>query len=176
MISGVISFLNASNSKVTKSLEHIRMEWNYAVEFISGDICKIIVFTSSTPPPHCRIKEPGIHTPSKWLLWDINLPSSWSTGFPNKIVFLASIPHFLAMLNKKIHNLIIVSEFYLGQNEDWSPEVITSDRSEKLLQRGHGGRSLNKILVKGQLNAIKCLLYKRFFLLVTRIWCHHEGI
>ena len=163
MISGVISFLNASNSKVTKSSEHIRMEWNYAVEFISGDICKIIVFTSSTPPPHCRIKEPGIHTPSKWLLWDINLPSSWSTRFPNKIVFFASIPCFLAMLNKKIHNLRVVSEFYLGQNEDWIPGVSTSDRSEKLLQRSHGGRSLNKILAKRQFSAIKYLLYKRFF-------------
>ena len=30
------------------------------------------------------------------------------------------------------------------------------------LQRGSEGRSLNKILVKGQFNAIKCLLYKRF--------------
>ena len=145
--------------------------------FISGDICKVIVFTSSSPPPHGRIKEPGIHTPSKWLLWDINLPSSWSTGFPDKIVFLASIPRFLAMLNKKIHNLRVVSEFCLGQNEDWSPGVSTSDRSEKQLQRGHRGRSLNKILVKGQFNAIKCLLYKRFFfLLVMRIWCHREGI
>ena len=32
----------------------------------------------------------------------------------------------------------------------------------RLLQRGSGGKSIYKILVKGEFNAIKCLLYKRF--------------
>ena len=37
----------------------------------------------------------------------------------------------------------------------------TSGSSERLLQRGSEGRSIYKVLVKGELNAIKCLLYKR---------------
>ena len=39
------------------------------------------------------IKEPGIQTPTSWLCWDISLPSSWSAGFLNKVVFLAATPH-----------------------------------------------------------------------------------
>ena len=35
------------------------------------------------------IKEPDIQTQRRWLLWQISLPS-WSTGFPNKVIFLAS--------------------------------------------------------------------------------------
>ena len=50
----------------------------------------------------------------------------------------------------------------MGQNEDWSPGDSTSDSSERLPQRGSGGRSIYKILVKEEFNAIKCLLYKRF--------------
>ena len=57
---------------------------------IPGDMCKIIVFTSSTPFPLCPIKEPGTQTLTRWLFWDISLPSSSSAGFLNKVVFLAS--------------------------------------------------------------------------------------
>lgn len=32
---------------------------------------------------------PGL---TKWLFWDFNLPSSWSTGSLNKIIFLFSTP------------------------------------------------------------------------------------
>ena len=49
-------------------------------------------FISSSPSPLCAIKETGIQTPIRWLFWDINLPSSWSTSFLNKVVFLASTP------------------------------------------------------------------------------------
>ena len=52
----------------------------------------------------------------------------------------------------------------MGANEDCSPGDSTSDSSERLRQRGSGGRSIYKILVKGEFNAIKCLLYKRFLL------------
>ena len=34
-----------------------------------------------------------------------------------------------------------------------------SDDSERLLQRGSGGRSINKILVNGEFSAIKRLFY-----------------
>ena len=37
-------------------------------------------FTSPPPPPLCAIKETGIQTPIKWLIWDISLPSSPSAG------------------------------------------------------------------------------------------------
>ena len=39
------------------------------------------------------IKEPGIQTPRRWLFWGTSLPSSQSAGFPNKVIFLASVPH-----------------------------------------------------------------------------------
>ena len=61
---------------------------------------------------------------------------------------------------KKRDNLI--GEFYLGQNEDYSLGDSTSDSSEKLLQRGSGGRSIYD-LVKGEFSATRHLLYKRFF-------------
>ena len=28
----------------------------------------------------------------RWLFWDISLPSSWSVFFPNKVIFLTSVP------------------------------------------------------------------------------------
>ena len=43
---------------------------------------------------------------------------------------------------------------YLGQNEDRSPADSISDSSERLLQKGSGGRSIRKIMVKGEFNAI----------------------
>ena len=49
-------------------------------------------FTSSSPPPLCAIKETGTQTTIRWFSGDISLPSSWSAGFPNKVVFLASTP------------------------------------------------------------------------------------
>ena len=50
-------------------------------------------FTSSPPPPLCSIKETDIQTRIRWFFGDTSLPSSWSAGFPNKVIFLASAPH-----------------------------------------------------------------------------------
>ena len=50
----------------------------------------------------------------------------------------------------------------MGENEDSSPGDSISDSSERLLKKGSGGRSIYRILVKGEFNAIKHLLYKRF--------------
>ena len=50
-------------------------------------------FISSSPPPLCSLKETGIQTPIRCFFGDISLPSSQSADFPNKVVFLASIPH-----------------------------------------------------------------------------------
>ena len=50
----------------------------------------------------------------------------------------------------------------MGPNEDCSLGDSTSDNSERLFQRGSGGKSIYKILVKREFNAVKCLLYKQF--------------
>jgi len=41
-----------------------------------------------------------------------------------------------------------------------------SDSSERLLQRGSGGKSIYKVLVKGEFNAMKHLFYKRLLLVM----------
>ena len=64
-------------------------------------------------------------------------------------------------------------KFYLGKNEDFSLGDSISDNSERLLQSSNGGKSIYKVLVKGELNTTN---YSKGFLLVMRIWCHHEGI
>ena len=68
-------------------------------------------------------------------------------------------------------------KFYLGQNEDCHPGGSNSDSSKRLLQSGSGGKSIYKVLAKGEFNTMKHSFYKRFFffLLVMRIWCHQEG-
>ena len=57
---------------------------------------------------------------------------------------------------KKMHRVRV--KFYLGQNENCSlGDCSTSDSSEELFQRGSGGRSTCKLLVKGEFSAIKRL-------------------
>ena len=60
-----------------------------------------MAFFTLFPCPHPKLwstKELGIQTPIRWLFWDISLPSSWSAGFPNKVVLLASRPCLLHLL------------------------------------------------------------------------------
>ena len=56
----------------------------------------------------------------------------------------------------------------MGPNEDCSLGDSTSDNSERLFQRGSGGKSIYKILVKREFNAMKHSFYNRL-LLVMRI-------
>ena len=49
----------------------------------------------------------------------------------------------------------------MKQNEDYNPGDRTSN-TEKLPQRGSGGRSISKIFEKMEFSAVKGLLYKRF--------------
>ena len=79
------------------------------------------------------------------------------------------------LTKKKKHRGELRVKFYLGRNKDCSLRGSTSDSSETELQRGSGGRSTYKILVKGELNAIKRSFYKRFSA-SRRSLCHHEGI
>ena len=60
-----------------------------------------------------------------------------------------------------MHNLQV--KFYLGQDEDCSPGGSILDSSERLLQSGSGGKSIYKVLVKGEFNTRKCSFYKRLF-------------
>ena len=66
-------------------------------------------------------------------------------------------------------------KFYLGQNEDCTLWDSISDSFERLLQSGSGGKTIYKVLVKGEFIAMKHSFYKRF-LFVMRILRHHEGI
>ena len=62
----------------------------------------------------------------------------------------------LTMLTKKrCTTWELCVKFYLGQNEDCSPGGSISDSSERLLQSGRGGRSIYKVLVKGEFNTMK---------------------
>ena len=54
-------------------------------------------------------------------------------------------------------------KFYLGQNEDCNPGGSISDSSKRVLQSSSGGRSIYKVLVKGEFNTMKHSFYKRFF-------------
>ena len=54
-------------------------------------------------------------------------------------------------------------KFYLGQNEDCSLGDSTSESSEKLLQKGTGGRSIYVILVTGELTFNGALILQKVF-------------
>ena len=54
-------------------------------------------------------------------------------------------------------------KFYLEQNDDCCLGCNISDSSERLLQRSSGGRSIYKVLMKGEFNTIKHSFYKSFF-------------
>ena len=60
-------------------------------------------------------------------------------------------------------------KFYLGQNEDCSLKGSISDSSERPFQSGSGGKSVYKVLVKGEFNTMKHSIYKRFFV-------SHDGL
>ena len=59
-------------------------------------------------------------------------------------------------------------KFYLGQNGACSLGDSISDISERLFESGSGGKSIYKVLVKGEFNTMKPSVYKRF-LLVMRV-------
>ena len=51
----------------------------------------------------------------------------------------------------------------MGQDEDYSLGGSPSGSSERLLQSGSGGKAIHEVLVKGEFNAMKHSIYKRFF-------------
>ena len=97
---------------------------------------------------------PGVHRPSKCLCW------LWGSILSTK---------------NRCTSWELWVKFYLGQNEGHSLGGSISDSSERVLQSGNGGKSIYKVLVKGEYNAMKHSFYKRF-LLVMGIWGHHLGI
>ena len=69
-------------------------------------------------------------------------------------------------LKKKMYNLRV--KFYLGQNEDCSLGSSIKIALRDCSKEAVGEKSIHKVLVKGEFNAMKHLFYKRF-LLVMRI-------
>ena len=67
------------------------------------------------------------------------------------------------------------AKYYLGENEDCSLEGSISYSSERLFQSCSGGRSIYTVLLKGEFGTMRHVFTKGF-LLVMRIWWHHEGI
>ena len=63
------------------------------------------------------IKEPGIQTRTRWLFWDISLPSFWSAGFLNKVILLALTPCLQDLLAyfavSRISLDLVTSEYHL---------------------------------------------------------------
>ena len=88
-------------------------------------------------------------------------------AFSLSIPFLAvfPMPHMVLLLSaeKRCTTWELWVKFYLGQNEDCSPGGSISDSSERLLQSGSRGKSIYKVLVKGEFNTMKHSFYKRFF-------------
>ena len=96
-----------NSHKKKKRLTHPSKGWPFPEMFLKTERLKTLslyfstaslsLFCLLTLVPHCfspsdSVKELGIQTPTRWLLWDISLPSSRSAGFPNKVLFLA-LPH-----------------------------------------------------------------------------------
>ena len=89
--------------------------------------------SSSSSPLLCAIKETGIQTPIRWLFWDFSLPSSRSTSFLNKVVFLASTPclRFIGLSCGKQSELGVGNKSTLGSTVELT--VPTRDSSVWLL-------------------------------------------
>ena len=58
-------------------------------------------------------------------------------------------------LEKKKHNIESCELFHLGHNEGYSLGDSISESSEELPYRGRAGVSINRILVKWEIDAIK---------------------
>lgn len=56
---------------------------------------------------------------------------------------------------KKMHNVRVVTEFYLGENEDCSPRDCNSESSENLLKRGREESQYLYDFGEGGVRAIK---------------------
>ena len=56
---------------------------------------------------------------------------------------------------KKMHNVRVVTEFYLGENEDCSPTDSNSESSENLLKRGREESQYLCDFGEGGVHAIK---------------------
>ena len=71
-------------------------------------------------------------------------------------------------------------KFHLGQNEDCCLGYSISDSSERLLQSSSGGKSIYKVLVKGEFNTMKYSFYKKvcfvFFFFVVVVVSHEDLI
>lgn len=62
---------------------------------------------------------------------------------------------------KKMHNVRVVTEFYLGENEDCSPRDCNSESSENLLKRGREESQYLYDFGEGGVRAIKHVFFQK---------------
>ena len=87
-----------------------------------------------------------------WTFFGIVFLWDWNENWP-----------FPVSTEKRCTTWELWVKFYLGQNEDCSPGDSISGSSERVLQSGCGGKSIYKVLVKGEFDTMKHSFYKRFF-------------
>ena len=105
-------------------------------------------------------------TPLQFLVW-------WEQWKDNKE---GGADHFVHSDVKK-HALSLRIKFYLGQNEDCSPEYCTSDSSEKLLPREGGGGQCIHDLGEGGVHTVKHMFFQKASAsLVKRSASHEERL
>ena len=111
---------------------------------------RVPVFLNYSRPTGCEVASQcgfELHLLNDWWYW----------------IFYFIIVVKLLLTKKRCTTWELWVKFYLGQNEDCSLRGSTSDLSESLLQSGSGGKSIYKVLVKGEFNTMKHSFYKRFF-------------
>ena len=147
----------------------------------SSSICSSFSYTISPCPQSLpasgsfQMSQLCIRWPKYWnFSFNINLSNEvYITQFQN-LIQSKSIWWGTCVMSilKRFTTWELQDKFYLGKNEDCSPGDNTPDSSEKLLQRGRGGRLIYVILMKGE-SSTHCT---KGFMLGTRSQCHHEGI
>ena len=77
----------------------------------------MVIFFSSLPLSLIH-KKPGIQALERCHL----LPSSWSAGFPNKVIFLASIPSPLDLLASRVASRVSLDSVTFTLKKELSPQ------------------------------------------------------
>ena len=99
----------------------------------------------------------------KWHRLSQGIHKSWYSFYLALFLGPLTLKSLQLLTEKKYTTWELQVKFSLGQNEDCRPGGSTSYSTDRLLQRGSGGRSIYKILVKGEFDTIKHSFYKRFF-------------
>ena len=87
------------------------------------------------------IKEPGIQTLTRWLLWDISLPSVWSASFLNKVYSLPEhlLSDLLTCRAASTVSLDLVTEWHCvqkGHHVPYGKDVPTPEWIQRVFKAG----------------------------------------